>query len=127
VQKQGTSTVYLGADAPSSGNADDTAAELRVLIPKLNSVVAEIGKVIVGQDDIIHSLMLALVSRGHVLMIGLPGLVKILMVRTLSEVLDLRFRRIQFTPDLMPTDITGTDVLEVDEATGHRPRLKLHC
>ncbi|KAB2642271.1 MAG: FHA domain-containing protein [Verrucomicrobia bacterium] len=100
--------------------AEDTAAQLRVLLPQLESVVAEIGKAIVGQKDILHSLMLALMSRGHVLMIGLPGLAKTLMIRTLAEVLDLRYRRIQFTPDLMPADITGTDVLEVDEATGRK-------
>ena len=100
--------------------AQETAAQLRQLVPKLESVVAEIGKTIVGQKEILHSLMLALMSRGHVLMIGLPGLAKTLMIRTLAEVLDLRFRRIQFTPDLMPTDITGTDVLEVDEATGRK-------
>jgi len=100
--------------------AVETAAQLRLLVPKLESVVAEIGKTIVGQKEILHSLMLALMSRGHVLMIGLPGLAKTLMIRTLAEVLDLRFRRIQFTPDLMPTDITGTDVLEVDESTGRK-------
>ena len=100
--------------------AEETAAQLRVLVPQLESVVAEIGKAIVGQKEILHSLMLALMSRGHVLMIGLPGLAKTLMIRTLAEVLDLRFRRIQFTPDLMPTDITGTDVLEVDEASGRK-------
>ena len=100
--------------------AGETASQLRVLVPRLESVVAEIGKAIVGQQEILHSLMLALMSRGHVLMIGLPGLAKTLMIRTLAEVLDLRFRRIQFTPDLMPTDITGTDVLEVDEASGRK-------
>ena len=106
--------------AVPDGFAEDTAAQLRVLVPKLESVVAEIGKAIVGQKEILHSLMLALMSRGHVLMIGLPGLAKTLMIRTLAEVLDLRFRRIQFTPDLMPTDITGTDVLEVDEVSGRK-------
>ncbi len=100
--------------------ATETATQLRILVPLLNGVVAEIGKAIVGQKEILHSLMLALMSRGHVLMIGLPGLAKTLMIRTLAEVLDLRFRRIQFTPDLMPTDITGTDVLEVDEASGRK-------
>ncbi|MCX6867949.1 MAG: AAA family ATPase [Verrucomicrobia bacterium] len=100
--------------------ATETATQLRILVPLLNGVVAEIGKAIVGQQEILHSLMLALMSRGHVLMIGLPGLAKTLMIRTLAEVLDLRFRRIQFTPDLMPTDITGTDVLEVDEASGRK-------
>lgn len=119
-RKSGESTVKLGNREASPEIAEETAAQLRVLIPKLEGVVSEIGKAIVGQHEIIHSLMLALVSRGHVLMIGLPGLAKTLMIRTLAEVLDLRFRRIQFTPDLMPTDITGTDVLEVDEATGRK-------
>ena len=109
-----------GSSAGHDEFAGETAAQLQVLVPKLESVVAEIGKAIVGQKEILHSLMLALMSRGHVLMIGLPGLAKTLMIRTLAEVLDLRFRRIQFTPDLMPTDITGTDVLEVDEASGRK-------
>jgi MoxR-like ATPase len=120
VRKSEASTVNLDHGIPAPELAEETAAQLRILIPKLESVVAEMGKAIIGQKEIIHSLMLALVSRGHVLMIGLPGLAKTLMIRTLAEVLDLRFRRIQFTPDLMPTDITGTDVLEVDEATGRK-------
>jgi len=140
-RKSGAATVILdnGADtppaAPATGQparatshgagaaeelAGETAAQLRILVPRLEGVVTEIGKAIVGQKEILHSLMLALMSRGHVLMIGLPGLAKTLMIRTLAEVLDLRFRRIQFTPDLMPTDITGTDVLEVDEASGRK-------
>ena len=65
-------------------------------------------------------LLTAVISNGHVLMIGMPGLAKTMMIRTVSEVLDLQFRRIQFTPDLMPSDITGTDILEVDEASGHK-------
>ncbi len=127
--KAGTPTVSLTTtktdkplnhSQPDMEIAEETAAQLRVLVPKLESVVTEIGKCIVGQHEILHSLMLALMSRGHVLMIGLPGLAKTLMIRTLAEVLDLRYRRIQFTPDLMPTDITGTDVLEVDEVTGRK-------
>lgn len=108
----------------TAGGADDvageTAAGLRELMPKLNGVVEEMGKTIIGQKEVLHGLMLALISQGHVLMIGLPGLAKTLMIRTLAEVLDLRFRRIQFTPDLMPTDITGTDVLEIDESSGRK-------
>jgi MoxR-like ATPase len=126
-RKAGTATVNLesagilpNSTSDSRAVAVETAAQLRILVPQLEAVVAEIGKAIVGQKEILHSLMLALMSRGHVLMIGLPGLAKTLMIRTLAEVLDLRFRRIQFTPDLMPTDITGTDVLEVDEATGRK-------
>ncbi|MCF7674106.1 MAG: AAA family ATPase [Akkermansiaceae bacterium] len=118
--KSGTSTVNLDEGGEEENLAEETAAQLRVLIGRLDGVTEEMGKMIVGQREIIHSLMLALISRGHVLMIGLPGLAKTLMIRTLAEVLDLRFRRIQFTPDLMPTDITGTDVLEVDEATGRK-------
>ncbi len=118
--KRPAPTARLEAESPPPDVAGETADELRTLIPRLESVVAEIGKTIVGQKEILHSLMLALVSQGHVLMIGLPGLAKTLMIRTLAEVLDLRFRRIQFTPDLMPADITGTDVLEVDEATGRK-------
>jgi MoxR-like ATPase len=113
-------TMKLDATTDAPDIAEETAARIRELVPKLEGVVEEIGKTIIGQKEIVHSLMLALVSRGHVLMIGLPGLAKTLMIRTLAEVLDLRFRRIQFTPDLMPTDITGTDVLEVDEATGRK-------
>ena len=119
-EKSGASTVNLDEAAAAPGLAEETAAQIGVLIPKLEAVTEEMGKAIVGQKEIVHSLMLALVSRGHVLMIGLPGLAKTLMIRTLAEVLDLRFRRIQFTPDLMPTDITGTDVLEVDEVTGRK-------
>ena len=118
--RSGASTVNLDEAGAGANVAEETAAQLRILIPRLEGVMEEIGKAIVGQKEIVHSLMLALVSRGHVLMIGLPGLAKTLMIRTLAEVLDLRFRRIQFTPDLMPTDITGTDVLEVDEATGRK-------
>lgn len=80
----------------------------------------EIGKVIVGQREIIDHLLIAVLCRGHALMVGVPGLAKTLMVRTLSDVLDLKFSRIQFTPDLMPSDITGTDIIEEDVSTGHR-------
>lgn len=102
--------------APSS----DEAREIQVLGKHLEEVTKEMGRVIIGQKSIMEALMMALVARGHVLMIGLPGLAKTLMIRTLAEVLDLRFRRIQFTPDLMPSDITGTDVLEVDEISGRK-------
>ena len=80
----------------------------------------EIGKAIVGQLEIIREVLTAIVSRGHVLLIGMPGLAKTTLVRTISEVLNLHFRRIQFTPDLMPSDITGTDILEVDDNTGKK-------
>ncbi|MFM7230467.1 MAG: AAA family ATPase [bacterium] len=80
----------------------------------------ELRKAIVGQDDVIEQLLTALFAGGHVLLVGVPGLAKTLLISSLARVLDLRFNRIQFTPDLMPSDITGTDVLEEDSATGRR-------
>jgi MoxR-like ATPase len=83
-------------------------------------ILAELRKVIVGQDQVVDQLLTALFANGHVLLVGVPGLAKTLLVSSLARVLDLRFNRIQFTPDLMPSDITGTDVIEQDEATGKR-------
>ena len=80
----------------------------------------EIGKVIVGQRGVIERIMISLLCEGHSLLIGVPGLAKTLMVNTLAQVLGLRFNRIQFTPDLMPADITGTEILEEDKRTGKR-------
>lgn len=81
----------------------------------------EMAKVIVGQEEIIDSMLISLLCRGHVLLDGVPGLGKTLMARTLARTLDMEFKRVQFTPDLMPSDITGTDVLEEDQSTGkHR-------
>ena len=80
----------------------------------------EIHKVIIGQDDVIELLLLALFCRGHCLMVGVPGLAKTLLVSTVAEVLKLKFKRVQFTPDLMPSDITGTDIIEEDHTTGRR-------
>ena len=80
----------------------------------------EISKVIIGQQDIVDELLISLFSRGHSLLIGVPGLAKTLLVSTVAKILDLSFRRIQFTPDLMPSDITGTDVLQDDPETGRR-------
>jgi MoxR-like ATPase len=83
-------------------------------------LVAEIKRRIVGQDEVIELLLIALFARGHGLFVGVPGLAKTLLITTLAEALSLRSNRVQFTPDLMPTDITGTDVLEEDAATGER-------
>ena len=81
---------------------------------------AEMQKVIVGQDQVVDELFTALFCRGHCLLVGVPGLAKTLMISTLSQILDLTFNRIQFTPDLMPSDITGTEVIQQDKATGDR-------
>ena len=80
----------------------------------------ELHKVVIGQDAVIELLLAALFARGHCLLVGVPGLAKTLMISTLARVLKLKFNRIQFTPDLMPADITGTDILEEDHATGKR-------
>jgi MoxR-like ATPase len=85
-----------------------------------NAIVAEIRKRIYGQDELIEHLLVALFSRGHCLLMGVPGLAKTSLISTLAQVLSLQFNRIQFTPDLMPADITGTDILEEDHATGKR-------
>ncbi|MDA3874688.1 MAG: AAA family ATPase, partial [Kiritimatiellae bacterium] len=80
----------------------------------------ELGRVIIGQSEVIEQVLTSILCKGHALLIGAPGLAKTLLVSTLSQVLDLSFKRVQFTPDRMPSDITGTDVLEEDQATGKR-------
>jgi MoxR-like ATPase len=80
----------------------------------------EIAKVIIGQERVIEELLISLLARGHCLLVGVPGLAKTLLIKTLAEVLDLKFSRIQFTPDLMPSDITGTEIIEDDRATGKK-------
>jgi MoxR-like ATPase len=84
------------------------------------AIVAELRKLIVGQDAVIEQALIALFAGGHSLIVGVPGLAKTLLVHTLAQALDLKFSRIQFTPDLMPTDITGTDIIQEDPATGQR-------
>lgn len=95
----------------------DDVQGLKSLSQAINQIKSEIGKVIVGQNDIIDKLLIAIFARGHVLLIGVPGLAKTLLIRTLSRALDLNFSRIQFTPDLMPGDITGTEVIEENIST----------
>ena len=90
------------------------------LIGKLSHLKKEIQKIIVGQDEVLEEILVSLLAGGHCLLEGVPGLAKTLIVKTMSQALDLSFRRIQFTPDLMPTDIIGTEVLEEDHATGKR-------
>jgi MoxR-like ATPase len=83
-------------------------------------ILEQVRKVIVGQDEVLEQVLIALFVGGHCLITGLPGTAKTLMVRTIAQTLGLEFRRIQFTPDLMPADITGTDIIEEDATTGHR-------
>ena len=104
--------------------ANTPPAEDLELIERLKTarekLLSEIGKVIVGQKEVVDQLLIALFCGGHTLMVGVPGLAKTLMVRTIASILDLKFNRIQFTPDLMPSDITGSEIIEVEPATGNR-------
>ena len=97
---------------------DDDVELVERLHVKYAALKRELAKVIVGQEDVIEQTLIAVFARGHALLVGVPGLAKTLLIRTLSEALDLGFRRIQFTPDLMPADVTGTEVLDEDKATG---------
>ncbi|MGE5927037.1 MAG: AAA family ATPase [Gemmatimonadota bacterium] len=97
-----------------------TEGEVAALLERIGALRAEIGKVIVGQDATVHELLIAFLAGGHALLEGVPGLAKTLLIRTLADAVHLSFRRIQFTPDLMPTDILGTEVLEEDHASGRR-------
>jgi MoxR-like ATPase len=102
----------------------DLAADELAAVEKLqkgyHNMRAELGKVIVGQDAVIEELLIALFCKGHALLVGVPGLAKTLLISTLAKTLGLSFNRIQFTPDLMPSDITGTEVIEEDKTTGGR-------
>ena len=85
-----------------------------------DSIFSELAKVIIGQKEIINHIIITLLCRSHALIIGVPGLAKTLLVKSVAEILDLQFSRIQFTPDLMPSDITGTEIIQEDQSTGHR-------
>ncbi|MBI3070883.1 MAG: MoxR family ATPase [Deltaproteobacteria bacterium] len=119
-------TASLPADAANGESQESTGAAVgdlecvREIADARAAILAEIGKRIVGQRDVIDHLLVSLFARGHCLFVGVPGLAKTLLISTLAEVLRLDFKRIQFTPDLMPSDITGTDVLEEDHTTGRR-------
>lgn len=95
----------------------ELAEKFQISVKKIKK---ELGKVIIGQEEIIDNLLVSLFSKGHTLLIGVPGLAKTLIIKTLSDVIDLSFNRIQFTPDLMPSDITGTEIIEEDKLTGKR-------
>ncbi len=98
----------------------DDVKRLERLAEARNRLKEEIGKVIIGQDEVVDHLLISLFSRGHALLVGVPGLAKTLLIRSLARSLDLRFSRIQFTPDLMPSDITGTEIIEEDRSTGKK-------
>src|SRR3990172_8901391 len=103
---------------------DFATDEIRSLVGGFHAAMGrireQVGRVIVGQDDVVEHLLITLLVGGHCLITGMPGTAKTLLVRTLATALGLNYKRIQFTPDLMPTDVTGTDIIEEDSTTGHR-------
>src|SRR5258705_9096562 len=98
----------------------DTSALVAKFHDRLERIRAQVRRIIVGQDDVVEHLLLTLLVGGHCLITGMPGTAKTLLVRSLADALGLTFKRVQFTPDLMPTDMTGTDIIEEDITTGHR-------
>ena len=109
------------APAPATVPLSEREGELVARLGKTReALLNEIGKVVVGQREVLEQLVLAILCRGHCLLEGVPGLAKTLLVQTLAQVMDLRFSRVQFTPDLMPSDITGTDLIQEDPQTGRR-------
>src|SRR5271166_6933450 len=107
-------------------SADDDMAAVERLREGSKRILIECHKIIFGQRQVLEQLLIALFAQGHCLLVGVPGLAKTLMIRTLADAMNLSFSRIQFTPDLMPTDITGTEVLQEDKATGQRVFKFLH-
>src|SRR6476646_9692445 len=108
--------------APSVQNVtgQDDLARLNRLREAFDSIRSEVGRIVIGQDAVIEELLISVFSRGHCILVGVPGLAKTLLVSTLSRILDLSFKRIQFTPDLMPADITGTEIIQEDPLTRER-------
>src|SRR5271170_8507732 len=104
--------------SPPAATTDLKAVE--ELSRAYKTMAAELGKIIVGQQEVVEQVLTAMFCQGHVLLVGVPVLAKTLLVKTISDVLHLSFKRVQFTPDLMPSDITGTDILEEDHTTGKR-------
>src|SRR5690349_7435127 len=105
--------------APTLDSHDDIALADRLKLGR-DQIIAELRKLIVGQEDVIDLVLLSLFTGGNSLIVGVPGLAKTLLIHTIAQVLDLKFARIQFTPDLMPSDITGTDIIQEDANTGRR-------
>jgi MoxR-like ATPase len=106
--------------APTQTEAEQLKQRIARFREVQTSIVKQVRRVIVGQEEVLEQVMIALFVGGHCLITGLPGTAKTLLVRTLAQTLGLIFKRIQFTPDLMPSDMTGTDIIEEDQATGHR-------
>lgn len=110
----------MSAEPTSEFETEETRALVETFRESFGRIRNEVRKIIVGQDEVVDHLLLTLLVGGHCLITGMPGTAKTLLVRTLASALGLTFKRIQFTPDLMPTDVTGTDIIEEDITTGHR-------
>ncbi|HEV2471334.1 MAG TPA: MoxR family ATPase [Chthonomonadales bacterium] len=110
----------LAVSTGSAEGSQDDIVRLEKLRQAFDSVRGEIGNVIIGQESVIEELLIAVFARGHCILVGVPGLAKTLLVSTLSSILSLSFKRIQFTPDLMPADITGTEIIQEDPVTRER-------
>lgn len=106
--------------ADAGGPEGDDLKRAERLVESCRRIREQLGQVLVGQSEVIEQLLIAILARGHCLLEGVPGLAKTLMVRSLAETMQLQFHRIQFTPDLMPADITGTDIIQENRETGHR-------
>ncbi|MCB1757169.1 MAG: AAA family ATPase, partial [Gammaproteobacteria bacterium] len=108
----------------SDGNqltgGDDTAQAVEAFSGVMEKIRSQVGQIVVGQDNVVEHLLITLLVGGHCLVTGMPGTAKTLLVKTLADALGLEYKRIQFTPDLMPGDITGTDIIEEDSLSGHR-------
>ena len=104
----------------SSNTSPDDEALAKELVASYEKIKEQVHQVIVGQEKVLEQLLIAMLAKGHCLLEGVPGLAKTLMIRSLAQAIDLSFRRIQFTPDLMPADITGTDIIQEDKQTGSR-------
>lgn len=105
---------------PPPVESHDDVVDANELVEACNRIREQVGRVVVGQEEVIEQLLIAILARGHCLLEGVPGLAKTLMVSTLAESMHLEFRRIQFTPDLMPGDITGTEIIQENPESGHR-------
>jgi len=124
-------------DGPAGGVAQQPSREVLETAEQVTDahqkMMEQMGRVIIGQQSVMELLLMGLFCRGHCILEGVPGLAKTLMISSLSQLLSLKFGRIQFTPDLMPSDITGTEILEEDQAsgkrrsTGRRPRRRRPC
>ena len=107
-------------ESNAAGEAFSDEQRAAMLVETCNRIREQVANIVVGQAEVIDQLLIAILARGHCLLEGVPGLAKTLMVRSLAESMSLSFHRIQFTPDLMPADITGTDIIQESKETGHR-------